>query len=58
MTKHHAWYFTDARYIEAAGRHVQGAEIRQTGPGRGYAVLLEEVLRQHAVSRLGFEDAV
>ena len=57
VTKHHAWYFTDARYTEAAGRHVQGAEIRQTGPGRGYAVLLEEVLRQQSVSRLGFEDA-
>ena len=57
VTRRKAWYFTDARYTEAAGRHVQGAEICQTGPGRGYAVLLEEVLRQHAVSRLGFEDA-
>ena len=57
VTKHRAWYFTDARYIEAAGRYVQGAEIRETGPGRGYAVLLEEVLREQAVSRLGFEDA-
>ncbi len=57
VTKHRAWYFTDARYIEAAGRHVRGAEIRQTGPGRGYAALLEEVLREQSVSRLGFEDA-
>ena len=57
VTKHHAWYFTDSRYIEAAGRHVQGAEIRETGPGRSYAVLLEEVIRQQSVSRLGFEDA-
>ena len=46
VTKHRAWYFTDARYIEAAGRYVQGAEIRETGPGRDYAVLLEEVLRE------------
>lgn len=57
VTKRRAWYFTDSRYIEAAGRHVQGAEIRETGPGRSYAVLLEEALRQQAVSRLGFEDA-
>ncbi len=57
VTRRHAWYFTDARYIEAAGRCVQGAEIRETGPGRGYAALLEEVLREQAVSRLGFEDA-
>lgn len=57
VTRRRSWYFTDARYTEAAGRHVQGAEIRETGPGRGYAVLLEEVLRQQAVSRLGFEDA-
>ena len=57
VTHRRAWYFTDSRYIEAAGRHVQGAEICQTGHGRSYAVLLEEVLRQQSVSRLGFEEA-
>lgn len=52
-----AYYFTDSRYTEAAGRHVQGAEIREVGPGRGYSVLLNEVLQTHGIRRLGFEDA-
>ena len=45
------------RYTEAAGRCVQGAEIREVGPGRGYAVLLTEALGEQKVCRLGFEEA-
>ena len=44
VTRKKAYYFTDSRYTEAAGRCVQGAEIREVGPGRGYTVLLTEVL--------------
>ena len=31
VTRKKAYYFTDSRYIEAAGRSVQGAEIREVG---------------------------
>ena len=37
VTRKKAYYFTDSRYIEAAGRSVQGAEIREVGPGGGTA---------------------
>lgn len=57
VTRKKAYYFTDSRYIEAAGRRVQGAEIREIGPGRGYAVLLEEIITSQRIRRLGFEDA-
>ena len=57
VTKDRAWYFTDARYTEAAGRTIRGAEIREVGHGRGYTTLLEEVLREQGARRLGFEDA-
>jgi Xaa-Pro aminopeptidase len=57
VTHRKSYYFTDSRYTEAAGRHVQGAEIRETGPGRGYAVLLSEAIQEHGIRRLGFEDA-
>lgn len=57
VTKDRAWYFTDARYTEAAGRTIRGAEIREVGHGRGYGALLEEVLREQGARRLGFEDA-
>lgn len=57
VTRKKAYYFTDSRYTEAAGRCVQGAEIREVGPGRGYAVLLTEALGEQQVCRLGFEEA-
>ena len=57
VTRHKAYYFTDSRYTEAAQRYVQGAEIRQVGPGRGYGVLLEEVVAEQRLLRVGFEDA-
>ena len=57
VTRSKAYYFTDARYIEAAGRYVQGAEIRETRAGRGYGALTEEVVVSQHLRRLGFEDA-
>jgi len=57
VTRDHAWYFTDSRYIEAAGRQVQGAEISMTGRGRGYTTLVEELVQSRKLKRLGFEDA-
>ena len=57
VTRRKTYYFTDSRYIEAAQRYVQGAEIREVGPGRGYGVLLEEVVTGDHLRRLGFEDA-
>lgn len=56
VTVDHAWYFTDSRYIEAAGRCVEGAEIRMVGRGYGYTALIDEVVRQHKLGRCGFED--
>ena len=56
VTKNGAWYFTDARYTEAARRHVQGAEIGEVCRGRDYAVLVSEVLAAQGLHRLGFED--
>lgn len=57
ITRQRAYYFTDARYTEAAGRCVRGAELREVGPGRGYAVLTAEVVREAGIARLGLEDA-
>ncbi len=57
VTRKKAYYFTDARYTEAAGRHIRGAEIRETGRGRGYAALVEEVVQDEQLHCLGFEEA-
>ena len=51
------YYFTDSRYTEAAGRHVANAEIREIGRGRGYSVLIGEVIAAHGIRRMGFEES-
>ena len=56
VTEAGAYYYTDARYIEAAMRQVQGAEIHETGRGRGYSVLLQEAVDKHGIRRMGFEE--
>ena len=57
VTRKRAYYFTDSRYTEAVARYVQGAELREAGPGRGYTVLLQEVVGNEQLRRVGFEDA-
>ena len=57
VTKNKNYYFTDSRYIEAAARYVQDAEIGLTGAGRGYGVLLQEVISAENLQCVGFEDA-
>lgn len=57
VTRKDAVFFTDARYTEAAARHLDGAELREVGPGKGLMDQLREVLFLKGVRRLGFEDA-
>lgn len=57
VTRDRAWYFTDSRYIEAAGRQVEGAEVLMTGRGRSYAALVEEIIQSRKLEKVGFEDA-
>ena len=56
VTRSKNYYFTDARYTEAAGRVLRDAELRQTRAGRGYAALLAEVAEEEGLQRIGFED--
>lgn len=51
-----AYYLTDSRYTEAASRAVLGAEILEIGAGRGYSVVLGELVEREKIRRLGFED--
>jgi len=57
VTRKGAYYFTDSRYTEAAARAIQGAELREVKAGRGYTVLVEEVVQAEGLQRVGFEDA-
>ena len=57
VTRKKVYYFTDSRYTEAAGRCIQGAELREVGRGRSYAALLEEAVAEQSIRRMGYEDA-
>ena len=56
ITPTQSYYWTDARYIEAAEACVRGAKVELVGAGRGYTVLAREALAAHGITRLGFED--
>ena len=57
VTKTGAYYFTDSRYTVAAKRRVKNAEIAITAPGRGYTVLVNEVIHKEGIEVLGFDEA-
>lgn len=56
VTKDAAYYWTDARYIEAAEREVQDASVGMVTLGRGYLTLLNEAVERHHLKTIGFED--
>jgi Xaa-Pro aminopeptidase len=57
VTRKKAYYLTDSRYTEAAARCIQGAELLEVGHGKGYTTLLEEIVSEQSIRRMGFEDA-
>ena len=56
VTKDKAYYWTDSRYIEAAGQQVADAEIGLTTVGCSYATLLNGAIERHGLRTIGFED--
>lgn len=56
ITKTKSYFITDSRYIEAAGKHVTGAELRQNTTQVPVHTLVNEILKAHSVEKLGFEE--
>ena len=56
VTAEKCFYFTDSRYIEAAGNLITGAEIAMTGHSRNYRAMVQEVVEQCGIKKLGFEE--
>ena len=56
ITKDKSYFFTDSRYIEAAGKRITGAEIRQNTLEKKMTDLANEVIAAHGVEKLGFEE--
>ncbi len=56
VTRQAVYYFTDSRYTEAAGRAIHGARLKEVRRGRGYTVLINEVIQAEGLRRMGFDD--
>jgi len=56
VTRDGAWYFTDFRYIEAANEQVGNAVIEMVDRGNGYSELINRVIDEKHLKRVGFEE--
>ena len=56
VTREGAYYFTDSRYIEAAERNLKGFTVRMTHPGSSEIERINEVIGEHTIKKLGFEE--
>ena len=57
VTKDGAYYFTDSRYIEAAENNLPGFTVRMTHPGSSDIERINEVIGEHTIKKLGFEES-
>lgn len=56
VTREGAYYFTDSRYIEAAEKNLKGFTVRMTHPGSSEIERINEVIGEHMIKKLGFEE--
>ena len=56
VTTDDAWFYTDARYIEAAGMAITGAHIQVVTKDEPYATLIKAVLDEQRITHVGFEE--
>ena len=56
VTKGESRYFTDSRYIEAAGKQVTGAVITMTDRSKNFMTLAQQAVEELGIGKLGFED--
>ncbi len=56
VTRTDCFFFTDSRYIEAAERAVEGAEVAMVDRGRNFVALINDALAKTGARRVGFEE--
>ena len=56
ITPGKTWYYTDSRYIEAAQGLIAGAEVALPPKDKNYYALVAELVKEHGVVKLGFEE--
>lgn len=56
VTKTKNFFFTDSRYIEAAGKQISGADIRLNTPDVSLTDLTNQAIAECGIRKLGFEE--
>ena len=56
ITEKESWYYTDSRYIEAAGELVQADHVSMPEKGRNYCATVEALIQEHGLKTVGFEE--
>ena len=56
VTADSAWFFTDSRYIEAAGREIAGATVLPVDREETYSKRINSIIAEKNIRSLGFED--
>ena len=56
VTPERSWYFTDSRYVEAAGTLVKGAQVSMPERGANYRQTIQVLVQEHGIEKLGFEE--
>ena len=56
ITKNKALFFTDSRYIEAAGAIIKNADVLQVTYENSYTAQIKAVLDDNGIKSIGFED--
>lgn len=57
VTLDETYYWTDGRYIEAAGEQISDAKIALTDRANPYSKLISAVVAQHGIKKMGIDDA-
>lgn len=56
VTADSAWFFTDSRYIEAAGNAITDAKVIEVGNDYTYSKAVSDLIISEKIEKLGFED--
>ena len=56
ITRREAFFVTDSRYIESARANIKGMTVGQSSTSMSESVWLEQIIRDTAISTLGFEE--
>ena len=56
ITATESWYYTDPRYIEAAGEQIEKAHVALPDGGRNYRATIENLIQKHGLKTVGFEE--